>query len=101
MNELVNEFLLVAHKFIFEMHLRQHEFTYSACESCTKQKVRKLKIQGDSKYICQNELDKVCFQHNMAYGDFKNLSRWIVLDKVLHGKAFNIAEYPKYDEQYL
>ena len=37
----------------------------------------------------------------MAYGDFKNLSRWIVLDKVLHGKAFNIAEYPKYDEQYL
>ena len=30
------------------------------------------KIQ-DSRYICQSELDKSCFQHNMDYGDFKDL----------------------------
>ena len=26
-------------------------------------------------YICQNELDKACFQHNMAHGDFKDLPK--------------------------
>ena len=43
------------------------------------------------KYIYRNELDKACFQHYMAYGDFT------AADKVLRDKAFNIAEDPKYD----
>ena len=33
----------------------------------------------------------------MAYGDFKDLNRITFADKVLHGKAFNIAKNPKYD----
>ena len=33
----------------------------------------------------------------MAYGDFKDLNRRTFADKVLHGKAFNIAKNPKYD----
>ena len=33
----------------------------------------------------------------MAYGDFKDLARRTVSDKVLRDKAFNIAKDPKYD----
>ena len=37
----------------------------------------------DTKYIYRNELDKVCFQHDMAYGDFKDLKRRTQSNKVL------------------
>ena len=53
---------------------------------------------GDSRYISQNKLDKPSFQHDMAYGDFKDLPRRTPADKVLLEKAFNIAKNPKYDE---
>ena len=33
----------------------------------------------------------------MAYGSFKNLPRTTSCDKVLHNKAFNITNNPKYD----
>ena len=46
----------------------------------------------------RNELDKYCFQHDMAHGDFKHLPRITASDKVLRDKAFNIAKNPKYDE---
>ena len=36
MNEIVNKFLLVGDKFMREMHLRQSQFTYSACGLFTK-----------------------------------------------------------------
>ena len=52
---------------------------------------------GDTKYIYRNELDKVCFQHDMAYGDFKDLKRRTQLDKVLKVKAFAITNNSKYD----
>ena len=42
-------------------------------------------------YIYKNELDKACFQHGMAYGDFKDLERRTASDKVLRDKAFNIV----------
>ena len=45
----------------------------------------------------QNELDTDCFQHDMVYGDFKNLTRRIISDKILRDKAFNIAKNWKYD----
>ena len=38
-----------------------------------------------------------CFQHDMAYGNFKDLARRTASDKVLRDKAFNIAKNPKYD----
>ena len=55
-----------------------------------KKKKKKIKETGDTRYIYQNQLDKVCFQHDMAYGDFKDLTRRIAFDKILHDKAFNI-----------
>ena len=44
------------------------------------------------------KLDKACFQYDMAYVDFKGLSRRASSDKVLRDKAFNIAKNLKYDE---
>ena len=97
MNEIVNMFLLAVDEFIPEMYLRQPGFTYSACRSFTKNKerIQKNKETGDSRYSYQNELDKACFQHDMAYGDFKDLTRRTVSDKILHNKAVNVAKNPK------
>ena len=57
MNEIVNKFLLTGDKFMPEMHLRQLWFTYSACGPFTKNKerIKKFKETGDSRYIYQNE----------------------------------------------
>ena len=98
MNEIVNKFLLAGDKFMLEMHLRQPEFTYSACGPFTKNKerIQKFKKMGDTSYICKNELDKACFQHDMTYGDFKDLAKIIAADKVLRDKAFKIGSDQKY-----
>ena len=60
MNELVNKLLLAEDKSIPEMHLRQPGFTYTACEPFTKNKerIKKFKETGDSRYIYQNELEE-------------------------------------------
>ena len=99
MNEIVNKFLLADDKFMPEMHLRQPGFVYSACGSFTKNKerIQKFKEIGDTSYIYKNELDKACFQHDMAYGDFKDLKRRTASDNILRDKAFNIAKNPQYD----
>ena len=83
MNEIVNKFLLAGGRFMPEMHLRQLGFTYSACGPFTKNKerIQKFKETGDSRYIYQNELDKACFQHDIAYGDFKVLKEEQLLIK--------------------
>ena len=99
MNAITNKFLLAGDNFVPEMHLRHPGFTYSACRSFTKNKerIKKFKETGDSRYIYQNKLDKACFQHDMAYGRFKDLNRRTAADKALRDKAFNIATNPKYD----
>ena len=99
MNEIVNKFLLAGDKFMPEMHLRQPGFTYSACGPFTKNKERnqKFKETGNTSHIYKNKLDKACFQHDMAYGDLKDLARRTASDKSLRDKAFNIAKNPKYD----
>ena len=81
------------------MHLRQPGFTYSACGPFTKNKerIQKFKQTGDSRYIYRNELDKACFQHDMAYGDFKDLAKRTAADKILRDEAFTIAKNPKHD----
>ena len=61
-------------------------------------KTKKFKETGDRKYLYRNDLDKACFQHDMAYGDFKDLARRTQSDKVLRNKAFNIAKNTKYGE---
>ena len=85
MNEIVNKFLLAGDEFMPEMHLR-----------LTSKDLHIVlvfhSVKKDSRYIYQNELDKACFQHDMAYGDFKDLNGRTFVDKV-----FNIAKEPKYD----
>ena len=99
MNDMINNFLLAGNKFMSEIHLRQPGFTYSACGPFTKSKgrIQKFKQTGDSRYIYRNDRDKTCFQHDIAYGDFKDLRKKTAADKVLRGKAFNIAKNLKYD----
>ena len=82
-----------------EMQLRQPGFTYSACGAFIKNKERMQKFNetGHSRYIYPKELDKACFQHDIAYGDFKDLNRKTFANKLLHDKAFNIAKDPKYE----
>ena len=82
-----------------EIHLRQLGFRYSACGSFTtnKERIQKFKETVDSQYIYQNELGKVCFQHDMAYGDFEDLTRRTTSDKTFRDKSFNIAKNKKYD----
>ena len=99
MNEIVNKFLLADDKFMLEMHLKQPGFTYSACGPFTKNKERieKFMKTGNTDFIYRNELDKACFQHDMAYGKSKDLVKRTQSDKVLRDKAFKIASDPKYD----
>ena len=82
-----------------EMHLKQQGFTYSACEPFTKnrERIQKCKETGDTDYIYQNELDKTCFQLDMAYGDFKKLTRRTASSKVWRENAFDIATNLNYD----
>ena len=67
------------------------------CLPIIKKEWKKFREIWDSRYIYQNELDKACFQLDLAYGDFKDLSRRTFADKVLHNKPFNIAKDPNYD----
>ena len=99
MNEIINKILLVGDKFMPEMHLKQPGFTYSACGPFTKnkEKIEKFMQTGNTDFIYKNQLDKACFQHDMAFGKSKDLVRRTQLDKVLRDKAFKIASDPKYD----
>ena len=92
--------------FIPEMHLKQPGFTQGASTEFTKNKIKKefkyKKKKGDTKYIYRNVLDKACFQHEKAYGDFNDSERRTVPDKVLNEKIvifkiLNISQTPKYD----
>ena len=61
-----------------------------------EERIEKFKETGDTSYIYKNELDKTFFQHDMAYGVFKDLARRKNSDKTLRDKAFNIAKSSKY-----
>ena len=63
MNNLINKFLLTGDKFMPEMHLRQPQFVYSARGPFTRhrERIKKLKQTGDTRYIYRNKLDKACF----------------------------------------
>ena len=99
MKEIVNKSLLAGDKFMPEMHLKQPGFTYSVCGPFTKSKerIQTFMQTGNTDYIYKNNLDKACFQHDMAYGKYKDLNKITQLDKVLRNKAFEIASNPKYD----
>ena len=89
-DEIVNKFLLAGNKFMPEMHLKQPRFTYSACGPFTKDKERieKFMQTGNTCFVYRNELDKACFQHDMAYSKPKDLAKRTQSDKILGDKAF-------------
>ena len=99
MNNVINKFLLAGDKFMPEMHLRQPRFVYSAFDPFTrhKERIKKFKKTGDTRYIYKNELDKACFQHDSAYADHKDLINRTKSDKVLRDKAYDITSNPEYD----
>ena len=100
MNNIINKVLLAGDKFMPKMHLRQPRLVYSACGSFTrhKEKIKKFKQTGDTRYSYRNELDKVCFQHDSAYADHKDLINRTEAGKVLRDKADDIAINQEYDE---
>ena len=61
------------------------------------QKTKKFIETGNTDFIYRNELDKACFQHDMAYGKTKDFAKRTQSDKVLRDKAFKIGSDPKYD----
>ena len=89
MNEIIIKFLLARDKIMPKIHLKQPEFNYSACWPFTKnkEKIQKFEETGYSRYIYRNKLDKACFQHDMAWGDFIDLETKTASDKVLRDKA--------------
>ena len=52
----------------------------------------------NTNYIYKNDLDKGCFQHDMAYGKYKELTKRTESDKNLGDKAFKVSSNPKHDE---
>ena len=99
MNDTINKFLLACDKFMPEMHLRQPQFVYSACGPFTrhKERIKKFKQTGDTRYIYRNELDKACFQYDSAYADHKDLINRTKSNKFLRDKAYDITSNPEYD----
>ena len=45
----------------------------------------------------QKELDKVCFTHDAAYSDSKDLAKRTISDKILKDRAYEIARNRGYD----
>ena len=82
-----------------EMHLKQPSFTYSTCGPFTKNKkrIKKFMQTGNTDFMCRNELDKACFQHDLTYHKSKDLVKRTQPDEVLKDKAFKIASDPNYD----
>ena len=93
MNEIVNTFLLAGDKFMTEMHFKQPGFNYSVCGpfNRNKERIEKLMQTGNTDFIYKNQLDKACFQHDMAYGKSKDWAKKTQSDKVFRDKAFKIA----------
>ena len=62
-----------------------------------KERIETFGNTGNTDYIYKNELDRACFQHDMAYGKINYLEKRTQSEKVLRDKAFKIAKNPKYD----
>ena len=93
-NSIINKFLLAGDKFMPKIHLRDPIVgTYLACGLFTKnkQRIQKFMKTGGTRYIYKNDLDKACFQHDMVYGDFKDLKRRTQSDIVLKNKTLKIV----------
>ena len=96
MNKIIKKFLLTGDKFMPDFHLKQSGF---ACGPFTKhlQRIQKCRETGNLKYLYRHELDKVCFGHDAAYSDSKDLTKRTISDKILKDRAYEIARNCNYD----
>ena len=79
------------------MHLRQPQFIYSTCGPFTRhrERIKKFKQTGHTRYTYRNDLDIACFQHDSACADNKDLINRTKADKFLRDKTYNIACNPE------
>ena len=93
--------MLAEDKFIPELLLRLPGFTYSACGQFTehRERIQKLKKNGDLNYIYKNELDKPCFAHDAAYFDSEDLAKRTISEKILKDRAYEVDRNLKYGYQ--
>ena len=85
-------------KFMPELNLKQPGFVSSACGPFIEHCERILKFKtGNLKHLCRNKLAKVCFAHDAAYFDSKDLAKWTIPDKILKDRACKIARNRDYD----
>ena len=98
MNEIVKKKLLEGNKFMPETHLRKPSYTHSVPGPFNKNKdrIEGFMPAGNTDYIYKNNLDKACFQHYMAYDEYKGLNKRIQSDKVLRDKAFKSTSNANY-----
>ena len=99
-NSIIKKFLSAGDKFMPELHLVDPIIKkYSTCGPFTKytQRIQNFLNTGKLSYIHKNDLDKACFQHDMAYNKFKDLKKRTQSDIVLKNKALKIASNPKYN----
>ena len=83
--KIIHKFLLTSDKFMPELHLKQPEFTNSACGIFTKhcEKIPKFRETDNLKHFHRNKLDKVCFTHDAGYCDSKDVAKITISDKIL------------------
>ena len=98
MNKVIIKKLLVGDNFMLELQ-RQPGFIYSACRPLNKNhtRIKELRKADHLKHIYKSTLDKVCFSHDAAYSDSKDLAKITIYDKILKDRAYEIAINPEYD----
>ena len=92
-NKIINKSLLNGDKYMPKSHLKQPEFTYSACEPFTKhrERIQTFTETSSLKYLYRNELGKTCFDHDAAYSGSKDLTQRTISDKILKNRIYEIA----------
>ena len=76
-------------RFMPELHVKQPEFTYIACWPFTvhRERIKKFRETCNLKHLYRNELGKVCFSHDAAYSDSKDLAKITIAYKILKDGA--------------
>ena len=60
--------------------------------------MKKFKQTINTDYIYQNDLDRACFQPDIACGKYKDLNKRTQSDKLSTDKAYGIASNPKHNK---
>ena len=94
MNEIVNKEINLCQKCIWNNAVLLIVLVVYSQKK--KERIGKFMQTGNTDFIYKNEVDKACFQHDMTYGNIKDLVKRTQSDKALKDKSFKIASDPKY-----